>query len=109
VATLGGYTVYLEQDTGWVSSPRFALLDPLDSTETTIHKLSVPSNRRTIAGTVKNNYGSLEALGDAAAEIAFTTDDGSGGQCYILTISGQRIQNIGDDVWYRFTAELIAA
>ena len=108
-ASLGGVTIYLEQDTGWISAPRFALHDVLDSTETIIHLLSVPSSRRMITGTVKNDYPTLKALGDAAAEVTFSTDDGTSGQCYILSISGQRIQNVGTDVWYRFTAELIEA
>jgi hypothetical protein len=106
---LAGVTIYLEQDSGWRVAPRLSFLDPLDATETTIHVLGVPSNRRTITGTIRSSVGDYDTLvvaAEAHSAVNLTTDIDSA-TVIILDISAPRIQNVGTETWWRFTAELM--
>jgi hypothetical protein len=116
MSSLAGVTLYLEQDTGWVSTPRFAALDVLDSTSTSLHYLSAPSSRRSITGTILGSPGDYDSLVTAArAHVAVSfVGDVDSGQCYILNISGQRAQNVAEasasaNFVMRVTAELMEA
>ncbi len=109
MSSLADVTIYIEQDSGWIATPRYALLDILDSTETTTHFLSSPSNRRTITGTILSDTGDYDALVTAArnhVSVTLTTDIDSG-TVYILSVGANRIQNIGAVDVHRFTAELM--
>ena len=114
MGTLAGVTINIEQDTGWQPGPRLALLDPLDATETTIHTLGVPSNRRTIVATIKESPASWEsqvAVCEAHNAVTFVGDVDTA-TVIILSINGQRIQNVSgatasDKFTIRFSVEMM--
>lgn len=92
-------------DTGWRPAPRYAPQDVLDSDGTVMHSLSSPSNKRTIMGHFVT--GAAAAYADLVATAnsrATTTFDGD--TCYILSVAGQRRQNIGDEQIWHVTVEL---
>ena len=109
MASLAGVTIHLEQDTGWIATPKYALLDPLDSTATTVHYISSPSNRRNVSGTIRSDEGNYDTIVTAArahTSVSLVTDVDTA-TVYILTVSAQRIQNVGATTYYRFSAELM--
>lgn len=114
-ATLDSIGIHVEADSDWLSAPIFAVLDPLDSTVSTVHKLSVPSNRRAITafllGSVddaKNDYASLVSSCNTATAVTFVDDQSRSTSVYILNINGDRIPD-ADRYSIRFTAELLKA
>ena len=121
-STLAGESIKIEQDTDWVTAPRFAALDILDSTSTTLHFLSTPSRRRSITGTIidqsggtaPQTYTDLVTAARAHVAVNLTTEQGSQGNVYILDITGQRVQNVtgateAKKYVIRFTVELMEA
>lgn len=113
--SLNGTEVHIEKDTDWISQPVFAELLPLDSSTTTVHKLSVPSNRRAITafllGSVddaKNSYSSLVTSCNNATIVTFIDDQGDSHAVYIMNINGNRIPD-RTNYSIRFNAELLKA
>ena len=88
-------------DTGWRTSPRYAPQDALDSTETVMHYLSDPSPKRTIVGYYEGDGSSFGAGFAGGGTISFGGVSG-----IVLSVSGQRIQNIGASQWWIITVEL---
>lgn len=116
LGSLAGVGIYIEQDSGWIPEPRYAEIDVLDSDETILHYLSTPSNRRVITATIwksPSGYETLVTASRAHEEVAFSGDV-DGGQVYIRSIEGQRVQNVAgasaaERFVMRFTAELTKA
>lgn len=121
-ATLNGTSINVEQDTDWQSTPSFAIQTPLDATSSNVHFLSVPSSRRSITGhLIDISGGSAPASYDALVTscnnhvaVNFTDDQGDTTSVYILSISGQRVQNVSgaaaaNKYVIRFSIELMDA
>ncbi len=121
-ASLNSVSINVEQDTDWQSAPNFAVLNPLDSTASTVHFLFVPSKRRSITGhlididggTAPASYAGLVSAADAHVAVAFVDDQGSSTQVFILSIAGNRVQNTtgaaaANKYVIRFSAELLDA
>lgn len=122
MSSLGGTTIYIEQDTDWQSAPRYAFLEVLDATSSTVHYLGVPSKRRTVTaflydvsiGSAPADYIALTTSCCNHVAVNLTTEQGSVGDVYILDISGQRVQNVSGDTAakkyiIRFTCNLMDA
>ena len=88
-------------DTGWRAEPRYAPQDVLDSGGTVMHGLSTPSCKRTITGYYEGDA-SEEGAGISVGDVV--TVGGVTG--ILLSLSGQRLQNIGATQWWVITAEL---
>lgn len=121
-STLAGESIKIEQDTDWVTAPRFAELLVLDASASTLHFLGLASKRRTITGTIidqsggtaPQTYTDLVTAARAHVAVNLTTEQGSQGNCYIMSIEGQRVQNVAGDTEakkyvIRFTVELMQA
>jgi hypothetical protein len=101
-ATLNGESINIEQDTDWQSTPGFAVLNPLDATASTVHFLHVPSKRRAITahlidisgGTALQTYTDLVSACDSHVAVTFVDDQSRSKSVYIMSISGQRVQNV---------------
>lgn len=92
-------------DTGWMPEPRYAPQDVLDSDGTVMHALSSPSPKRTIVGHFVTGAAAAYA-GLVATAQSRTATSFAGESCYILTVVGQRIQNIGAEEIWRVTVEI---
>ena len=98
-------SIKLDGDTGWSSTPTLAHLEVLDSDTTIMHAVSTPGNTRTITGwlvdSAESAYNAIVAIANART---ITSYDGV--ECYILSVVGQRVQNIGDAQVWRVTVGL---
>ena len=92
--------LYICGDTGWCPSPRYAPQDVLDSDGTIMHYLSNPSAKRTLVGYYEGD-GSSYGLGISGGTATINGVEG-----IVLSVVGQRLQNIGDDQWWRITVEM---
>ena len=122
MTTLNGNTIYVRQDTDWVNQPRFAQLHILDSTSTTLHSLSTPSDMRTITaflhdpsgGTAPATYDALVTVCRARTAVDLVDDQGDTTSVYVMSIEGSRIQNVAGATaakkyTIQFTMELMKA
>ena len=90
--------LYINADTGWRTEPRWATIDIIGSTGTTMQHLSDPSPRRTISGYYEGDASSL-----FAGETTVTVGDATG---YLINVAARRLQNVGDNQWWNVTIEL---
>ena len=93
--------LFLCGDTGWRTEPRYAPQDVLDSAGTIMHYLSDPSPKRTIMGYYE---GDGSSFGAAYAGGGVGTISGISG--IVLSVSGQRLQNVGATQWWLITVEM---
>lgn len=91
-------TLYINADTGWRTEPRWAGIDIIGSSGTTMQHLSDPSPRRTISGYYEGDGSTL-----FAGETTVTINGITG---YLVNVSGRRLQNVGGAEWWNITVEL---
>ena len=90
----GDVDIYVYKDTGPEVTPRVDYLDPVGSLETTyIHQAGKESPTRKINCWCVENYDSLEALANGQAHVLIS-DQGSLGTWVIMSIKGDRVQDI---------------
>lgn len=106
--TLGGERIYVEEDTGWVLTPRYGEIDILDSTQTILHYAGLPSKKRTITFVVFSGYhDNIIPLLDGTSK-ALVSDQGSEGNVYIKDVSAERLRDISRTTEvHRVTMELM--
>ncbi len=120
MSTLSGTTIFIEQDTDWVTAPRFAELLVLDASSSVLHFLGLASKKRTITGFLYDldgggapaDYAALVTAARDHVVVNLTTEQGSQGNVYVLSITGQRVQNVAGATAakkyiIRFTVELM--
>lgn len=89
---------YINADTGWRTEPRWAAIDIIGSSETTMQHLSDPSPRRTISAYYEGDGSAL-----FAGETTATVGDATG---YLVNVTSRRLQNVGATQWWNVTVEL---
>ena len=110
-STLGGQTIYIDNDSDWQAVPNFGKIDPIGATTTVLHDAGIPSYTRTIGFWILANgvHDAILALVAARAAVNLTTkDDGSQGNVMIMEYSPRKIQalNYAYPIYYA-TAELM--
>src|SRR4030042_3250504 len=94
-STLGGQTIYIDQDSDWQDVPSFGKIDPIGATETVLHDAGVPSSTRRIGFWILANgvHDAIRAAARARAAVNLTTnDDGNPGNVMIMEYSPRKIQ-----------------
>lgn len=89
---------YICGDTGWRAAPRWAPVDVLGATETTMQFLSYASPTRTVSAYYEGDGSSL-FLGSQTANIG-------GISGILLSTASRRLQNAEGSEWWLVTVEL---
>ena len=91
--TLGGHTLYVTADDG-ANSVIHAELNVLDSTASTIQHFAKPSDRRRLVAHVITDatMNSIKALSSGSAAANYTSDQGSQGNYYIISVGSKRLR-----------------
>jgi len=110
-STLGGQTIYIDNDSDWQAVPNFGRIDPIGATTTVLHDAGIPSYTRRIGFWILANgvHDAILALAAARAAVNLTTnDDGNQGNVMIMEYSSRKILqvNIPYPVYYA-TADLV--
>lgn len=105
---LDGKRIYVEKDSGWIAERRSAFIEPLDSTQTTIHDSGRPSYRRTLQFVVFSGFHeNILPLADGTYK-PLLSDQGNEGNVYINTFEPERLHDISrETAVFRVTTELI--
>lgn len=110
-STLGGETIYVDQDSDWQGKPSFGQINPIGATTTILHDTGMPSYTRSIGFWILNNgvHDALLALTAARGAINYTCNhDGNQGNVMIMSYSPRTVQalNYAFPVYY-VTVELM--
>ena len=110
-STIGGNTVYIDEDSDWQVEASYGHINPIGATSTVLHYGGTPSYTRTIGGWILTNgvHDNLVALAAASASVNLTLqDDGNQGNVKILSYTPRKVFacNYAYPV-YRFTMELM--
>ena len=110
-STLGGQTIYIDNDSDWQAVPNFGRIDPIGATTTVLHDAGIPSYTRQIGFWILANgvHDAILALAAARAAVNLTTnDDGNQGNVMITEYSPRKVQalNYAFPIYYA-TADLM--
>ena len=89
---------YICGDTGWRAEPRWAPIDVIGATSTTMQFLGYASPKRTVSAYYKGDGSSLG--------LGVQTMDIGGISGILLSTSSRRLPNAGPDEWWLITVEI---
>ena len=110
VYSIAGVGIHAQNDSGWVSTPEYAINTPLGMNGSIIVHVGSPSKTRTISGYVLSEGGvtALALAASAGALVTFSNDQGSA-SVYLTSVSANRIYAANLDFVSMVTVKMIDA
>jgi len=101
--------IYVEEDSGLLTTPRIGKIDVLDSNQTILHHAGRPSYTRTLTFVVFSGYhAAVLPLADGAAKTLTSYDETNEGDYIITSLKGKRLQDISRTTRvFRITMDLV--
>lgn len=104
---LNSVRIYVEDDSGWIPTPRKGLINILDSTTTNVHMAGREAHKRSITCVVFSGFYANILPVAALGTVTFEDDAGAETDVTVLDMAPERLYDFHDKKVHRVKIELM--